>query len=167
MRFALPGCVVVALALGYVLVTSTNARIGLGALTAAIAMVMLVRHWQLRDAVTAFRNAHQPARKDLLIVYTASPHWQPYIEENWIPRWQERVVPLNRSEPDWQNRPEAALWQRLAGRNDHTPIAIVVRKRGMPRVIRFFPAFRDYKHGKTGTLQAKEMELENALRESL
>jgi hypothetical protein len=107
---------------------------------------------------------HSASGRDLLIVYSSSPHWQPYIEEKWISRWQDRAVLLNRSAPDWQTRPETRLWRRLAGLQNHTPVAIVVPKRGATRIVRFYSAFQDYKHGKPSALHAKEEELENILR---
>jgi hypothetical protein len=114
-------------------------------------------------AVRAFRKAFPD--KDLLIVLTDSPHWQPYIEEHWLPRWGERAVVFNRSRPWISSQPEARLWNALKGVREHTPLVVVVRPGKAPRVIRFFMAFRDFKHGKEGLLRAREKELPLALEE--
>jgi hypothetical protein len=51
----------------------------------------------------------------------------------------------------------------VAGIREHTPLAIVIPRRGKLRVIRFFKAFQECKHGDPARLQAAEQELENAL----
>jgi hypothetical protein len=139
------------------------ARFGLVAVLLAIPAAILIQRWQLRRATSAFRRAYASHGKDLLIVYSASPHWQTYIDRNWIARWQNRVVVLNRSAPDWKARPETPLWRRLTGPANHTPVAIVVPGDGTPTLVRFYSAFRDFKHGKVAALQAQEQALERAL----
>ena len=119
--------------------------------------------WERLGAARAFRKAFP--EKDLLIVLTDSPHWQPYIEEHWVGRWGERAVVFNRSRPWETNQPEARLWNAVKGVQEHTPLAVVVRDVRRPRVIRFFKAFRDFKHGKEAALRAKEEELVSALNE--
>ena len=113
--------------------------------------------WERVAALRVFRRAFPD--KDLLIVLTDSPHWKPYIEEHWLSRWSQRAVVFNRSRPWANNQPEARLWNALKGVREHTPLAVVIRNGRKPRVIRFFNAFRDFKHGKEGALRAKEQEL--------
>jgi hypothetical protein len=144
-------------------VTFRAARFGLVAIILCIPIAFAVERWQLRRAASAFRNAYASSGKDLLIVYSASPHWQPYIDRNWIARWQDRVVVLNRSAPDWQARPETPLWRHLTGSSNHTPVAIIVPARGRPSLVRFYSAFQDFKHGKVAALHAQEQALEKAL----
>jgi hypothetical protein len=50
-----------------------------------------------------------------------------------------------------------------AGDHEFNPLAIVIPADGSVRVIRFWQAFRDYKHGKHRTLRAAEAELGAAL----
>ena len=145
------------------MVTVPSARIGVLAVALVILLNRLWVRWQLRQAVTSFRRTHGPSGRDVLIVYSASPHWQDYIDSHWLTRWTDRAVVLNRSAPDWQDRPEAELWRRLAGRIEHTPVAIVVPQRGRPQIVRFYSAFKDYKHGKPATLHARERDLERVL----
>jgi hypothetical protein len=126
--------------------------------------VLIFRHaWHRTQAILAFRKSYGPAGKDLLIVFTDSPHWKPYIEREWIPRWGSRAVMLNRSLQWRKDSPEARLWDAVKGTKDHTPLAVVVPKRGRVRVIRFFKAFRDYKHGKDPKLSEQEDTLAKAL----
>lgn len=164
-RIVLTGCAVVALSLvgygAYAVVTFPAARFGLAGLLAAIPVAILVQRWNLRRAAREFRQAYGP--RDLLVVYSASPHWQAYIEHQWIGRWADRVVALNRSAPDWTSRPEAELWRRMAGNRDHTPVVIVVPPAGRPTIFRFYQAFRDQKHGKPSALLTLEEALHHAL----
>jgi len=135
----------------------------------AVAVLLVLdglRHWRNRQLVRSFRIKYRAAGKDLLLVYSSSPHWQPYIETHWLPRWGDRAVVFNRSLPWDSEQIEAVIWRRFAGRNDHTPVAIVLPDRGRPQVIRFWRAFRDFKHGKSAALRASEAELESALRGS-
>ena len=164
-RVALIGCTLIALGLvgyaAYAVVTIPAARVGLAALLAAIPITILVQRWRLRHAARVFRQAHAP--RDLLIVYTASPHWQEHIEQQWLTRWASRAVALNRSAPNWKQRPEAELWRLMAGHSEHTPVAIVVPPDRSPSIFRFYRAFRDLKHGKHAALLALEDELQRAL----
>lgn len=129
-----------------------------------------------------------PGRHGLL-VYSNSPHWQTYIETQWLPRLGDRVVVLNWSERTaWNARHpfEAQVFRRFGGNN---PLAVIFVKPppgatfhawllGIRRldpvhilapyvsdvkVIRFWQAFRDFKHGKDRALRAAEHELFAAL----
>ena len=149
-----------------VLIVKTGGR-AIGVLIAlAVALLVVLAVVRIRHrlmAVKQFRQAYGTAGKDLLIVYTASPHWEEYIEREWLPRWGERAVVLNRSKPWKPNSAEANLWFAHRTGREHTPLAVVIPLRGRVKVVRFFKAFRDHKHGKGAALQAKERELEAAL----
>jgi hypothetical protein len=104
--------------------------------------------------------------KRLLLVYSNSPHWQAYVEEHWLPQLGSIAVVLNWSERStWaeRHRFEADIFRMWAGDREFNPIAIIVPADGAVRVIRFWQAFRDYKHGKDRTLRAAEAELGAAL----
>lgn len=61
--------------------------------------------WRKWHAVRRFRVVWRPKGKDVLLVYSNSPHWQRYVEENWMPRWGHRAVVLNWSERSgWKGR---------------------------------------------------------------
>jgi hypothetical protein len=104
--------------------------------------------------------------KRLLLVYSQSPNWQAYVRERWLPQLASIAVVLDWSERStWAERHplEADIFHTWAGDREFNPIAIIIPAEGSVRVIRFWQAFRDYKHGKDRTLRAAEAELEAAL----
>lgn len=104
--------------------------------------------------------------KRLLLVYSNSPHWQAYVEEQWLPRLDPVAVVLNWSERGrWakQHPFEAEVFRMWAGDREFNPLAIVIPERGAVQVIRFWQAFRDYKHGKDRALRIAEAELAAAV----
>lgn len=104
--------------------------------------------------------------KRLLLVYSNSPHWQAYIEERWLSRLGRVAVVLNWSEQArWpeQHPFEAEVFRMWAGDREFNPLAIVIPEQGPVRVIRFWQAFRDYRHGKDQALRAAEAELAAAV----
>ena len=121
-----------------------------------------IRRGRQRALIRQFHHEFPPA-KDLLLVFTASPHWLPRIEQEWLPRWADRAVLFNRSEPWSAQQVEARLWKAFGGFVEHTPLAIVLPRRGKPVVVRFFLAFRDFKHGKPARLLQAEQDLGAAL----
>ncbi len=166
-RVALFGCAVV-LAL---IVGALFAKFGLlmlpiiGAAVVVLLLLEALSRWRRGELLRAFRATHGIG-KDLLLVYTDSPYWQSYIEQQWVARWADRVVTFNRSRPWQTTQVEARVWRSLAGPLEHTPVAIVIPSHGPARVVRFFLAFRDLKHGKDARLRAAERTLETALADS-
>jgi hypothetical protein len=123
-----------------------------------------VRVWQTtRRALAARRRGIRG-----LLVYSRSPNWQPYIEEHWLPRIAGAVEVV-----DWSDR---ARWRK----NDHrvrvfetfirsdeayNPSAVVFRSTGAPLVFRFYPAFKNAKHGNVEGLKDLEAQFFAALEE--
>ena len=142
-----------------------RAAVSAALLVVIVGLVVVAAAYRVRRAlvVKRFRESYLKQGRDLLIVYTESPHWQPRIESHWLPRWADRAVVVNRSQPWSEDRPEIALWNAFKGYREHTPIAIVVPARGRPRVIPFFLAFRAFKHGKERPLLDAEQALASAL----
>jgi hypothetical protein len=140
---------------------------GVLAFAAAIAMAAggtyLWDRWRKWRAVRRFRACWRSQGKDLLLVYSNSPHWQRHIEETWLPKWEHRAVVLNWSErSQWGSpaRAEVALFRAFAGAREFNPLGIVVPATGrQAHVIRFWRAFREHKHGKDRLLQAAEADL--------
>ena len=131
-------------------------------------LILAFAGWEWLAGSTAarrFRLEYHPLGKNLLLVYSNSPHWQSYVETNWLPRWKHRAVILNWSERSTWNRdrPEVALFHAMASQREYNPLAIVVPTHGRPIVVRFWKAFRDYKHGKDQKLKQQEAELERLL----
>ena len=118
--------------------------------------------WRLRHT---FEAAHGRHGRRLILVYSRSPHWQAYIEQHWLPRYAAQAVVLNWSDRStWRalspTPVEIALFERHAGRAEYNPLVIGVPARGTVRVIRFWQAFRDFKHGREHALRRAEADLD-------
>lgn len=153
-------------------------RVGLLAVMAPLLLGVLVvaapfaagayayNRWRTAHLRRAFLAQWAPAGKDLLLVYSNSPHWKDYVESRWLPALADRAVVLNWSErAAWarQHRLEAAVFRHWAGDSEFNPIAIVLPRRGAVRVVRFWRAFRDRKHGRGAGLRTAEQELADIL----
>lgn len=126
--------------------------------------------WRRSRLQHQFQQRWGTAGKRLVLVYSNSPHWQAYIEQRWLPQLGPIAVILNWSErAQWPERHpvEAEILRRWAGDREFNPVAIVIPPTGPVRAIRFWQAFRDYKHGKDLALRTAESELEAALGISL
>jgi hypothetical protein len=162
------GCLVVLAGLFALLVLAAGA---LGPLLFALALAVLAaivwRYVLARQrAIAAFRAAYGGTGKDVVVVYTDSPHWKEYIETRWLPRFGERTIALNRSKPWREDQAEARLWRAVAGSAEHTPVVIVVPPHGKVQIVRFWLAFRDFKHGKDKRLRDAEARLASILGET-
>ena len=162
------GCIVALVGLFALLVWAAGAA---GPLLFSIVVVALAAMvwWFVRArqrAIAAFRAAHRATGKDVLVVYTDSPHWKEYIETQWLPRWGDRAIPFDRSRPWRADQVEARLWRAVAGSVEHTPVVIVVPPHGPVQIVRFWLAFRDYKHGKDRRLREAEARLAAILGET-
>jgi hypothetical protein len=95
-----------------------------------------------------------------ILVTSDSPHWQKYIEEQWLPRLGEHVVILNWSERgSWRNRLEVRIFRRFGIGDDNfnfNPLMIYFRGLGYPLIYRYYFAFRDAKHGNREALERLE-----------
>jgi hypothetical protein len=112
-----------------------------------------------------FRDHYGPLGKDLIIVYSDSPHWSEHIESNWIPRWGARAVVVNLSRRNsWRREqtPEAEIVQPRRRERDH-PFVILVPRDGYTELFRFHDAFRKRKFGDGSPLALMEANLEAVL----
>jgi hypothetical protein len=128
-------------------------------------LVLIFLYWQRYREMGASREIRRQfgPQKDFLLVYTESPHWLPYIEQHWLPKWGERMVLFNRSRPWSPEQVEARLWQSIRWDREHTPLAILVPRRGLPHAVELYSAFRELKHGKVQRLQVAEDRIQRAL----
>lgn len=81
-----------------------------------------------------------PRGRDLLVVYSDSPHWKNYFEEEILPHVQERAVVMNWSERrNWIERMSLgpSVFRHLGGDRDFNPIAIRFRPFRIHRTYRF------------------------------
>ncbi len=86
-----------------------------------------------------------------ILVYSDSPNWSDYIEQEWMPRLGEQVLVLNWSERgSWGKSLEVRIYRRFGIGDDNfnfNPMLIYFRGLRYPFLYRFFFAFRDAKHG--------------------
>jgi hypothetical protein len=86
--------------------------------------------------------------KDILLVYSDSPHWKEYIEEEILPRIRNRTVVLNWSErQNWFGRFTLApmLFRHFGGHKEFNPIFIHFRLLRLHRAYRFLEPFRRWR----------------------
>jgi len=108
-----------------------------------------------------FRNMARHQGKFIIFVYSDSPNWKSYIEQNILPYVQQYAIILNWSE---RSRWDRSSWivqafHHWGGQREFNPIAIVYFSLTDVRVIRFFKAFHELKRGKSGILDKVESEL--------
>jgi hypothetical protein len=101
-----------------------------------------------------------PLGRRVLFVYSNSPVWQDYIEQNMLPRLPETAVVLN-----WSERRKWNRWTLgylafcfFGGGREFNPLAIVVQPLRRAKCFRFWKAFRDFKHGNLQALAKVEGE---------
>lgn len=99
--------------------------------------------------------------KFIIFIYSNSPHWKPYIEEHILPKIQDQSILLNWSD---RSRWDRTSWNVQAfhhwgGDHDFNPLAIVYCNFFNVKVIRFYDAFLDLKHGNDIPLQKMEAQL--------
>ncbi len=118
----------------------------------------LLYEWWLKYQ---FRQRHGRFGRFVLFIYSDSPNWKDYVEANILPRLEPHVVTLNWSQrQEWQRRNpfEARLFRHWACETEFNPMALVFPPTGSVRDVRFWQAFRDFKHGKDRSLkQAEEL----------
>ena len=96
----------------------------------------------------------------VLFVYSNSPVWQEYVEENILPHLADRAVVLNWSERSrWKRTLAVMAFRYFGGYRQHTPMAIVFRPLRFARKFRFLEPFKEYKHGKPDAVLKMHREL--------
>lgn len=102
-----------------------------------------------------FWRRHGRFGRFVLFVYSDSPNWKAYVESNILPRVEGHAVTLNWSRRrEWeQTFPfEARVFRRWAGEREFNPLALIIRPGRPVQVLRFWKAFKDFKHGRGGAL---------------
>jgi hypothetical protein len=98
--------------------------------------------------------------RDILFVYSDSPIWHDYIEQNILPHLCERAVVLNWSRrKGWRFSLARMAVHHFGGWSEFNPMAVVFRPFRRTRTFRFWQPFRDFKHGRPETLHRMESEL--------
>jgi hypothetical protein len=101
-----------------------------------------------------------PLGRRVLFVYSNSPVWQEYIEQNVLPRLPETAVVLNWSERRSWNRLTLGYlaFRFFGGSREFNPLAVVVQPLRWGKCFRFWKPFRDFKHGNPESLAKIESE---------
>jgi hypothetical protein len=99
-----------------------------------------------------------PLGRNVLFVYSNSPIWQEYVEQNILPQLPATAVVFNWSERrNWSRLTLAYLAFRFfGGSREFNPMAVVIRPLRRVRCFRFWKPFRDLKHGKPEALRRME-----------
>lgn len=127
--------------------------------------IHVLRDWIFRKR---FRAKWWPQGKFVLFVYSNSPTWQRYIEERILPEIKEFSVVLNWSERQKlkiESPLEFRAFRFWTGEHDFNPAAVIVPPLGGVKIVRFWKAFRDYKHGKPRSLNDAERQLQELVQQ--
>lgn len=114
-----------------------------------------------RELIAQFRREHSAGGKIVLVAYSASPEWAPYIEANILPRIGHLAVVMK-----WPKRKRKAYANRFEYQlsRGYNPVAIVIPPDGTPSIVEFRDAFMKYNRGKADELRKREGELHGLLR---
>jgi hypothetical protein len=101
-----------------------------------------------------------PLGRSVLFVYSNSPVWQEYIEQNVLPRLPDNALVMNWSERRKWNRLTLGYlaFRFFGGSREFNPLAVIVQPLRWAKCFRFWKPFRDFKHGKPDSLAKLESE---------
>jgi hypothetical protein len=101
-----------------------------------------------------------PRGRYVLVVYSNSPIWKEYFEQNVLPAVGSRGVVLNWSDrKQWSYSLSAALFRFFAGTREFNPLAIVFQPLTWPRRFRFYGPFKAFTHGRPEEVERMRLEL--------
>jgi hypothetical protein len=86
--------------------------------------------------------------RDVLFVYSNSPHWKEYIESEILPRLRNRAVVLNWSErKKWIQKMNLAslLFRHFGGSREFNPVGLHFRPLHLHRTYRFWEPLRTWR----------------------
>jgi len=112
--------------------------------------------------VRRFRSKWLSDGRFVLFVHSDSPIWKDELSRRLFPKIERHTVFLNWSQRShWKHGTplEAKLLRHWGGIRDFNPMAIIIPPRGRVRCVRFYKAFRDFKHGNRLALESAEQEL--------
>jgi hypothetical protein len=101
-------------------------------------------------------------KKFILFVYSDSPIWHDYIEQQILPHIKDRAFVLNWSEHKkwrrWFPSLPIMAFRHFGGSREFNPFAAVFRPFRLARTFRFFNAFKEFKHSKPDSLEKMRQE---------
>jgi hypothetical protein len=86
--------------------------------------------------------------RDLLVVYSDSPHWKNYIEEEILPRVRDRAIVLNWSQRrNWIGKMtlSSMVFQHFGGYREFNPIAVRFRPFWIHNTYRFWEPIKKWR----------------------
>jgi hypothetical protein len=96
----------------------------------------------------------------VLLVYSDSPIWQGYVEEEVLPRLGESAVVLNWSERGrWRQTLAVLAFRYFGGHREFNPLAVVFQPFRIARQFRFYRPFREFKQGRPEAVEKMKREL--------
>lgn len=109
-----------------------------------------------------------PRGKDTLFVYSNSPIWENYMLEQVLLPVRERAIVLNWSDrKQWKNWSLAIrAFHYFGSRRAFNPLVVIFRPFRPARRFRFWPAFREWKHGNQEPVEELRKEIFRTLRVS-
>lgn len=92
---------------------------------------------------------------NVLFVYSDSPVWKEYLENNIIPELPRTALKLNWSErKKWKQVSLLVLiFKHYGGSKEYNPLGIILRPFKKTKIYRFWKPFKDFKHGKAVGLE--------------
>lgn len=125
-------------------------------LASPVYLVLGLRKAYLSWSIRRTLRRAWPADTWILLSYTQSPHWAPYLESHVIPRLGQACVVVDRSQSDWKHTfpGEARAIEFWGGQRAHNPLVILFPQWRRTKVVRLYDAFLDHKHGKDGALNS-------------
>ena len=99
-----------------------------------------------------------------MFIYSDSPHWKDYIEENILPKLGSRCKTFKWSKRRYINigdKLDNLIFYHWGGYTDFNPMAIIYISFFNIKTVRFYKAFREYKHGKDRLLNERLEEFSN------
>jgi hypothetical protein len=106
-----------------------------------------------------------PRGKDILFVYSDSPIWREYMTTQLLPPVQKRALVFNWSERNkwhWLSF-RVHVFQSFGGGREFNPLIVLFRPWRRAKVLRFWSAFKDWKHGHTEPVESLHRELASLL----
>jgi hypothetical protein len=102
--------------------------------------------------------------RDILFVYSESPIWRDYIDEQILPLLGTRVVVLNWSErKKWPASLARWAFYHFGGYRQFNPLAVTFRPFRRTRMFRFWEPFREFNDGDPAPLRALEQQFFRAI----
>jgi hypothetical protein len=121
-------------------------------------LLLVGTYERLRGAILnhLFRRHFASRGTPAILVYSNSPNWQSYFEENVLPRVRQHAVILNWSERhSWRERRSlpVRVYEHHRPHENFNPYALIFGPKGAPSRVEFFEALRDDRHGRPHELR--------------